>query len=97
LEPTNQTKLLYEQTCTLFDALWDQHTPIRLLGVHATKLSSAAFTQMNLFDRNTKQNEKLEQALDTIRDKFGASSVMRASCYHPHPRKEKEKKEDNSK
>lgn len=95
-ESTNHTKLLYEQICTLFDALWDQRTPIRLLGVHATKLSSAAFTQMNLFDMNTNQNEKLEQALDTIRSKFGTTSIMRASCYHPHPKK-KENKEDNFK
>lgn len=87
LEPTNQTKVLYEQICTLFDALWDQRTPIRLLGVHATKLSSAEFTQMSLFDMDNKQNEKLDQAIDTIRNKFGATSIMRASCYHSKPRK----------
>ncbi len=87
LEPTNQTNVLYEQICTLFDALWDQRTPIRLLGVHATKLSSAEFTQMSLFDMDNKQNEKLDQAIDTIRNKFGATSIMRASCYHSKPRK----------
>lgn len=87
LKPTNQTNLLYEQICTLFDALWDKRTPIRLLGVHATKLSSSAFTQMSLFGEEHSQNEKLEQALDTIRDKFGATSIMRASCYHPNPKK----------
>ena len=90
-EPTNQTKLLYDQICALFDALWDKQTPIRLLGVHATKLSSAEFTQMSLFDMETDQNKKLDQALDTIRNKFGTTSIVRASCYHPNPRNKKEK------
>lgn len=88
LEPTNQTNPLYEQICMLFDALWDQHTPIRLLGVHATKLSSSEFTQMSLFDMDNTQNKKLEQAIDTIRSKFGTTSIMRASCYHSNSHKQ---------
>ena len=91
LEPTNQTKLLYQQVCTLFDALWDHRTPLRLLGVHTTKLSSAAFTQMNLFDMDTKQNEKLDQALDAIRSKYGSTSIMRASSYRSHSYEQKDK------
>lgn len=41
---------------------------------------TARFVRMNLFDyvRNDKQ-EKLDQALDSIRQKYGSKAVMRGS------------------
>ena len=78
--PTNHTQTLYENSLALFTKLWDQKTPIRLLGVHATKLSEQDFVQMSLFDlEDNQQNEKLDAALDQIRNKFGNDAVIRAS------------------
>ena len=48
--PANTGSAIYKTSCELFDELWDQ-TPIRLLGVRATKLiDTNAPTQLSLFD-----------------------------------------------
>lgn len=88
-EPCNNTKLLYQQACILFQQLWDGSTPIRLLGIHATKLESTAYTQLSLFDcRQNRQQEQLEQAIDSIRNKFGSGAIMRASFLKPNEEKD---------
>ena len=75
---TNITDVIYEHACTLFDRLWDQ-SPIRLLGVHTSKASDENYTQYSLFD--TAKNEKLEKldlAIDSIRNKYGDNAIKRA-------------------
>ena len=48
--PANTGSAIYKTSCELFDELWDQ-TPIRLLGVRATKLiDTNEPTQLSLFD-----------------------------------------------
>lgn len=82
--PTNVSNIIYQTACRLFDELWD-NTPVRLLGIRASKLvDTAEPIQMNLFDltssqKNDTKNQKLDQALDSIRKKYGASAVMRGS------------------
>jgi DNA polymerase-4 len=80
LSPTHTTDEIHRAACTLFDELWDG-TPIRLLGIQTTKLvSDAADRQMNLFSFETdEKKEKLDQAIDKIRDRFGTSAIQRAS------------------
>lgn len=75
---TNITDVIYENACMLFDRLWDQ-SPIRLLGVHTSKASDENYTQYSLFD--TEKNEKLEKldmAIDSIRNKYGDNAIKRA-------------------
>jgi len=72
---TNITDVIYENACTLFDRLWDQ-SPIRLIGVHTSKASDENYTQYSLFD--TEKNEKLEKldmAIDSIRNKYGDNAI----------------------
>ena len=77
---TNTTNELYQHICELFDELWDKHTPIRLLGVHTSKLTKEANQQYNLFDMYKFENfNKLDHTLDEIRKKFGSNSIVRAS------------------
>lgn len=79
LTPSQNAHTLYQYACKLFDELWNQK-PIRLLGVRTSKLTDANALQMNLFD--TSQNEKLEkldQALDSIRQKYGRNAIVRGS------------------
>ena len=50
LTPTNSTAKIYEQSCRLFDELWNG-SPIRLLGIRASKLQDIGEpVQMSLFD-----------------------------------------------
>ena len=77
---TNTTNELYQHICELFDELWDKHTPIRLLGVHTSKLTKEANQQYNLFDMYKFENfNKLDHTLDEIRKRFGSNSIVRAS------------------
>lgn len=81
--PTQTGETLYTHVCSLFDALWDG-TPIRLLGVRTGKLVKPdAPVQLTIFDytpENTQQKkkrEKLDAALDKIRNKYGKDAVQR--------------------
>lgn len=77
---TDITGEIFEASCQLFDELWDQ-SPIRLLGVQTGKLSSEkAGRQMSLFDhKDYEKMERMDQAVDKIRKKFGKNAIMRAS------------------
>lgn len=81
--PAASCQDIYRLSCRLFDALWNG-SPIRLLGIRAAKLMPAsAPRQLSIFDleeqpKNEKQ-QKLDAALDSIRQKFGKDAVMRGS------------------
>lgn len=77
---TNITQEIYQKVCQLFDEKWDG-TPIRLLGVSTTKVvKESSGRQMSLFDHTDYTKlEKLDQALDDIRARFGAGAVQRAA------------------
>ena len=48
--PTNQTDLIHQTACALFDEIWDG-TPVRLLGIRSSKLTPIGEPiQMSLFD-----------------------------------------------
>lgn len=77
---TNTTNDIYQAACKLFDELWEG-APIRHLGVHTSKVvDNTGMRQLNLFDMQKYEKlEKLDKAIDKIRDRYGADSVMRAS------------------
>lgn len=77
---TNITAEIYDTVCRLFDELWDG-APIRLLGVQASRVSQEdSGRQMNLFDHTDYEKmEKMDQAVDAIRKKYGNQAIMRAS------------------
>lgn len=77
---TNITQEIYAKVSRLFDEMWDG-TPIRLLGVSATKVSrEEQVRQLSLFDQTDYDKlEKLDRAMDSIRTRFGAGAVKRAS------------------
>jgi DNA polymerase-4 len=83
LSPTNTANTIQETACRLLKECWNG-TPLRLLGIRATKLTTEEYTQMNLFDmtRNEKL-EKLDKALDSIRSRYGSDSVKRARFMEP--------------
>lgn len=77
---TNITKEIHTAACRLFDELWDG-TPIRHLGIHTSRASiEDTARQLSLFDNTDYEKlEKLDRAVDRIREKFGSDAVLRAS------------------
>ena len=77
---TNQTEFIYQTACQLFEELWDG-TPIRHLGIHTSKIvEDNGIRQLDLFQMNRYEKlEKLDKAIDDIRGRYGADSIMRAS------------------
>lgn len=77
---TNVTSELHEVACALFDELWDGH-PIRQLGVHTSRvIEDQGMRQMDLFSMGKYEKlNKLDQAIDSIRERFGDDSIKRAS------------------
>ena len=78
--PTQDGKKLHHAACHLFDTLWNGN-PIRLLGVRAGKLTDADEpVQLDLFSYDPKaieKEQKMEQAMDKIREKFGKDLIQK--------------------
>ena len=101
LDPTCSNDTIYQTACGLLAELWDG-TPIRLLGIRSSKLSSQAEpVQLSLFDlpaptsqsstsKNTSfgKREKLDAALDSIRKRYGENAVIRGSLLEPKKREQ---------
>jgi len=80
---TDITEEIYLAARRIFHEIWDK-SPVRQLGVHTSKVAKGSTRQYNLFDldRFDKQ-EKLNGAIDQIREKYGKNSIMRA-CFVQH-------------
>ena len=61
----------------LLKKAWNQHRPIRLIGVKLSQLCAGGY-QINLFEDN-EERIKLYQAMDNINFKFGEKTVCRAA------------------
>lgn len=76
---SNTTNEIHRAASHLFDELWDG-TPIRNLGIHTSKVvAKTSIRQLNLFDMNSYEKlSKLDTVVDTVREKYGDDSIMRA-------------------
>jgi DNA polymerase-4 len=61
----------------LFDEVWTQGQPVRLLGVGAEGLSEVR--QMSLFEDGGERDERLDLALDGLRGRFGGRAISRGT------------------
>ena len=86
--PTSVTSELHEFACLLLDQLWDGK-PLRLLGVQAARLlPQGAARQLSLFEKRDYDREaKMEQAVDSLRKKYGKNAVRRAVFVEREPGK----------
>lgn len=85
---TNADQVIYKNACELFRELWNGE-PIRLLGIRTSKLEDDdAPEQMSIFDFQGGQtqgkvkdekHQKLDKALDRIREKFGENAIKRGT------------------
>lgn len=78
--PTNITEEIYGAACQVFDRLWDKKTPVRQLGVHTSKVQENVGRQYSIFDlEKSDKLEKLDKAVDRVREKYGEDAIFRAS------------------
>ncbi len=78
-DPTDITDTIYETVIRLFHDLWKKQ-PLRLLGVSCSGAGEKETEQLTLFDDGRREKlEMLNAALDSVRDRYGYSSVKRAS------------------
>ena len=85
---TNGTVEIYQAACKILDEVWDKKTPLRQMGVQLSKVSHDSYRQYSIFDRRYERLEKLDVAVDGIRDKYGEDAIRRASVLSfDNPRK----------
>ena len=79
-EATDISVEVYRLCNQLFAELWDGHTPLRLLGVALTDLTTEDTMQMSLFpDEKRERSRKLDKAYDAINKKFGTATIQRGA------------------
>lgn len=80
--PTDITSEIYTIAKELFSELWDGKTPLRLLGLSLSDIAREEAEQLSLFpDRQREKAQKLDRAVDAIRQKYGVDTIARASVY----------------
>jgi DNA polymerase-4 len=77
IELTAAEHILIPGIKNLLKKAWNQHRPIRLIGVRLSNLCTGSY-QINLFEDN-EERIKLYQAMDHINFKFGEKTVCRAA------------------
>ncbi|MGM8213374.1 DNA polymerase IV [Virgibacillus sp. W0430] len=80
LSPTNITMEVYTMCLQLFQRFYDGKSMIRRVYVTLTNLTNEQNIQLHLFEKDTKKNE-IGYVMDAIRDKYGATALLRASSY----------------
>jgi len=81
---TRDETTIYCASLKLLGEVWDHYTPVRLVGVSVSRLSTIIQNgnQSDLFMRRAfQQRRKLSSTLDGIRDRFGEDSIGSASGY----------------
>lgn len=82
-EPTDVTSEIYQISKQLFSELWDQRTPLRLLGIALTGLAREGYIQASLFpDTHKEKARKLDHAIDRIRNRYGPDTIQRGATLH---------------
>jgi DNA polymerase IV len=74
---TSAEHILIPGIKNLLKRAWNQHRPIRLIGVKLSQLCSGSY-QINLFEDNEEQI-KLYKAMDNINFKYGNKTICRAA------------------
>jgi DNA polymerase IV len=84
--PTYLTKEIYQNGLELIKENLNQSSMIRLLGISISNFQDPDTEQISFFDElgldcKTEKEEKLERAIDSIREKFGSDKIKRAKSY----------------
>ncbi|WP_209970320.1 DNA polymerase IV [Paenibacillus eucommiae] len=86
--PTEHMDEIYKTACRLFDQHWGKGKPIRLLGITLQNLTAKEDTaiQLDLFDFDKQpKKDRLNQIMDSLRDKFGEDAILTAGMLGDDP------------
>jgi DNA polymerase-4 len=83
LHPTNDDGEIYTSAKNLFNKTWEKGKPVRLLGVGVSQFSKPV-NQLGLWDMPKQTDASLMNAVDTLRERYGKNSIIRASDLKYH-------------
>lgn len=76
---TSTTKEIYQKAKELLEQMYRNGMAIRLIGVRVDDLIEKNEQQLSLFqDEKNKKQEKLDEAIDKLKEKYGYNSITRA-------------------
>ncbi|HOD94018.1 MAG TPA: DNA polymerase IV [Clostridia bacterium] len=78
IKQTSLTKDIYNAACILLENNWDNDRPVRLLGVSISSLCSKDM-QLSLDLDNKKKEERLENVIDELNDRYGQDLIKRGN------------------
>lgn len=76
-EATNETMAIYTVCKELLRENYDAR-PVRQVSIYITKLEAEQSVQLSLFDTHNDRNRKIGEVMDSIRNRFGSTSILRA-------------------
>lgn len=76
-QPTDRVDKIFSTALGLLDQVWKPGRPLRLIGVGVSDLVES-IRQLELFDRTWEEHERLQEAIDKIRERYGPDSVRLA-------------------
>ena len=81
IEPSNNTKQLTEHVLTLLRKKYDSGA-VRHIAVSYSGLVDESYTTFSLFDdiEKIEKEERLQSAIDAIRDQFGFTTIQKANA-----------------
>lgn len=81
---TSSTKEILKSAKTLLNEMFKQGMFIRLIGIRVDNLVSKDEMQMSLFgdSENEKKQKNLDKVIDSLNEKYGYDSIMRAGKLH---------------
>ena len=79
LMATSSTKEIYEKAKKLLRQMFNDNMSIRLIGVRVDNLVEKEELQLSIFqDDKLKKQEKLDEVIDSLKNKYGYSKITRA-------------------
>lgn len=76
---TSTTREIYQKAKELLEQMYRNGMAIRLIGVRVDDLIEKNKQQLSLFqDEKNKKQEKLDEAIDKLKEKYGYNSITRA-------------------
>ncbi len=82
---TDITSEVYAVSKSIFAALWDRRTPLRLIGVSLSGITDGGDIQLSMFSENMgvdkEKSRKVDRAVDSIRNQFGSDKLMRGTTF----------------
>jgi DNA polymerase-4 len=76
--PTNQDDEIHAAAVRLLEGVWRIGSPVRLIGVGVSGLGPP-LRQLGLWETDSDKGQRLQETLDTLRERYGNKAVRRAS------------------